>query len=385
MTATFPPYWGGTGNVAWHNARELARRGHEVRVFTAETSGPPEPLDGVEVRPLRPLVRVGNALLLPALLARLRGLDLIHLHYPFYFGAEMVALASRLSGIPYVVTYHNDVELAGALSWLPPLHHRLLGRAILRSASKVLFTTLDYGRICLAREFASAEIGGELSNGVDVKRFHPGLDGERVRRQHGIGEDELLVLFVGGLDRAHYFKGLPVLFDALEQLCSSVRLLVVGDGDLRRSYAARAAAMGLGERVRFAGRVGAEALPSHYAAADLLALPSLTRGEAFGVVLLEAMACAKPVVASDLPGVRAVVRSTGGGLMAVPGDATGLAAAIEDLADPARRLELGRAGRRAVEARYAWPLVAERLEAVYREVLSSRPGRATQSVELPPP
>ncbi|MCB0002896.1 MAG: glycosyltransferase, partial [Anaerolineae bacterium] len=69
VTATFPPYRGGTGNVCYHNARELARRGHDVHVFTSTVDGAPqrETRDGIEIHRLSPLVRVGNAPLLPQL------------------------------------------------------------------------------------------------------------------------------------------------------------------------------------------------------------------------------------------------------------------------------------------------------------------------------
>src|SRR5439155_20758721 len=103
---------------------------------------------------------------------------------------------------------------------------------------------------------------------------------------------------------------------------------------------------------------------------DLVVLPSVGRGEAFGMVLLEGLACGKPVVASDLPGVRSVVQQTGGGLLVSPGDAETLAQAMESLArDPQRRAALGRAGRATVARDFAWPTLARRLDALYRDAL----------------
>jgi glycosyltransferase involved in cell wall biosynthesis len=379
--------------VAWHNARELARLGHRVHVFTAgRTRGPATPEggapEGVLVHRLRPLLRLGNAPLLPGLFPALRRFDLVHLHYPFFFGAEIVLAACCLFGVPYVITYHNDVELAGRLAPVPRLHHRLAGRRVLAGARRLLFTTRDYGTTSFAASLAGGPTAGEMPNGVDVDRFAPAAgSGEAVRRRHGLASggasgraEEAVVLFVGGLDRPHYFKGLPVLFEAVRRLGSRApRVLVVGDGDLRPDYERLVAEQGLGERIRFAGRVADAALPAYYAAADLVVLPSVTRGEAFGVVLLEAMASGRPVIASDLPGVRAVVRATGGGLLTPPGDAAALAAAIGALAaDSTRRAELGQAGRRAVTAQFAWPAIARRLEATYRVVLDG--GRAAPAL-----
>src|SRR6266542_1322672 len=103
VTATFPPYQGGTGTVCFYNARELARLGHEVTVFTAATPGAngvgPA---GVQVERLSTAFQVGNAPFMPGLLRRLGGYNLIHLHCPFIFGGELVWAASRRTRTPYV-------------------------------------------------------------------------------------------------------------------------------------------------------------------------------------------------------------------------------------------------------------------------------------------
>jgi len=365
--------------VAWHNARELAKLGHEVHVFTGshtDRTGDGDAPHGVCVHRLKPVVRVGNAPLLAGLFPALRRFDLVHLHYPFFFGAETVLAASRAFGVPYVITYHNDVELQGRLAPLPRLYHRLIGRRVLAGARRLLFTTRDYGLTSFAAHLARHPVTGEMPNGVDIHRFSPTHDGGAVRSRHGVGDGECLVLFVGGLDRAHYFKGLGVLFDAIHRLGPDApAVLVVGDGDLRSDYERQVYDLRLTGKVHFSGRVGDADLPFHYAAADMVVLPSVTRGEAFGVVLLEAMASGKPVIASDLPGVRAVVRATGGGLLAPPRDSIALARRIAGLAaDPVRRKELGRTGRRSVEVGYAWPAIGRRLEATYQSVLDCPTG-----------
>jgi glycosyltransferase involved in cell wall biosynthesis len=375
VTATFPPYLAGTGNVAWHQARELAALGHRVDVLTAApasaAAGPPLAPPGVRVRRLRPLARVGNAPLLPQLPGLLRGYDLLHLHEPFFGGGELLWLAARLFATPYVVTYHNDVVLAGPLAPLPGLRQRLIGRRLLAEARLLLFTTLDYGRASFVADLARGPRARALPNGVDVERFRPYLDGRSIRARFGIAPDRALALFVGALDRAHHFKGLDVLFRALARLDDlPLDLLVVGDGDLRPEYERRVAAAGLGGRLRFAGRVDDAELPQCYAASDLVVLPSVGRGEAFGMVLLEGLACGKPVVASDLPGVRSVVQATGGGLVVPPGDADALARALAALARaPEWRRALGQVGRTTVERDFAWPILSRRLETLYYEAL----------------
>lgn len=374
VTATFPPHYTGTGMVCYHNALGLARLGHEVTVFTADDA-PADHVDPREitVRRLPILFRFGNAPFLPQLV-RLEGFDLVHLHYPFYFGSEMIFYRSLAGGPPYVVTYHQDVLFQGALRYPERVHHRLLGRRILARAAKVLATSLDYAHSSRLTDLLRARPGavGEMPNGVDVGRFQAATDGSSVRDRYSLAQDRV-ILFVGALDRAHYFKGVHVLLQALARMAGNhTRLLVVGEGDLRKEYQRQAVELGLGERVVFCGRVPDEDLPAHYAATDLVVLPSTTMGEAFGVVLLEAMASGKPVVASNLPGVRSVVQDGQDGFLAEPGNAEDLAAKIGWLLNDAkRRQEMGRKGRNKVEERYDWPRLIPRLVETYRVVLEA--------------
>lgn len=376
ITAAFPPYRSGTGTVCYHNAAQAARMGHEVHVFTAAYAGQGgagDDPDGVTVHRLNPVFRVGNAPLLPALLALPR-FDLLHLHYPFIFGAELTALRAAVGRTPYVITYHQDVILDGLMGQGIRLHEALIGRGILRGARRLLFTTLDYGQASRVGDLVGrmgARVGA-LPNGVDPDDFHPAVDGAAVRARWGQAAGDVVVLFVGGLDQAHYFKGVPVLLAALAGIdAPHIKALIVGDGDLRPQFEALAADLGIAARVTFCGRVAQPDLPAHYAAADVLVLPSVTMGEAFGIVLLEAMACAKPVIASDLPGVRVVAGGGAHGRVFPPGDSAALAAALRALAaDAALRARMGGAGRALVEAKYAWARIGEALDALYREVLA---------------
>jgi glycosyltransferase involved in cell wall biosynthesis len=373
VTATFPPYRGGTGNVCFQNARELARRGHEVHVFTAAAPGAPaaEIRDGVAVHRLRPLVRAGNAPVLPGLLRDLSGFDLVHLHYPF-FGGEISALAARLRDTPLVITYHQDVLLGGPMGWVERGLRLTAGRATLRSAARVLFTSRDYAQASYARPLlrGRTERVGELPNGVDIAQFTPGHAPAELRARLGLGAGDQVALLVAGLDRAHYFKGVGGFLGALAGLPATVRGVVVGDGDLRATYEAQAASLGLRGRVIFAGRVADAELPDFYRLAAVTVLPSTTMGEAFGLVLVESLACGTPVIASDLPGVRTVVDHGRDGLLVPPGDARALGGAIAQvLSDRAARTAMGRAGRAKIERHYSWRQLGDQLEQIYLDVL----------------
>ena len=175
------------------------------------------------------------------------------------------------------------------------------------------------------------------------------------------------ILFVGGMDQAHHFKGVTVLLEALLLIKKSglmVQAIFVGDGTLRESYTERARGMGLADAVRFVGSASESELPFMYNAADLLVLPSTTKGEAFGMVLLEAMASGVPVVASDLPGVRTVAAE--GGILVEPNNPHDLAEAIYGyFANGNDRTGWGERVRTLVQQKYAWDPLIIQLENIY--------------------
>jgi glycosyltransferase involved in cell wall biosynthesis len=382
VSATFPPYYGGTGTVCYHNARVLAARGHDVHVYTAAWPGQADDPPGVTVHRFRPIVRAGNAPVLPQLVRMPRD-AIVHLHFPFYAGAELVALASR----PYVVTYHQDVELAGLVGRLTTAHDRTIGRQVLRRAARLCPTSLDYFRSSAFTDLIPS-LGDRIvpiPNGVDTRTFHPGAQDLSLRQRHGLPETMPVVLFVGSMDRAHYFKGIPTLLKALASL-PEVAALFVGEGDLRSDYEHLAGDLGLSARVCFTGRVDIEELPELYRAADLFVLASETRGEAFGVVLLEAMASGCPVIATDLPGVRSVVSPGIDGFLVPPKDPPALAAAIAGVLalDPDARRAIGAAGRRKAELEYDWERIGDQLESIYWSVEAESKKRAPVTASIAP-
>lgn len=368
VVATYPPYRGGMGNVAHAYVEGLRLRGHDVHVFT--------PVQGnaarveTHVHRLRARLRSGQCALLPSLATACRAFDLVHLHFPFFGAAGFVALGRRLRSRPrLVLTYHMDAAAPGLRGLVFAAHRRALLPWTVRAADRILVSSQDYAaHAALARV---RDVRGRVEEhpfGVDASRFAPGPRAA-ARARLGVA-DAPTVAFVGGLDRAHAFKGLGVLLESLALLPEDVRLVVAGDGDLRPGYEARAAQLGLGGRVDFLGSVLDADLAEVYRAGDVVAFPSVSRAEAFGLVALEAAACGRPVVASDLPGVRVVVRAGDTGLLTTPGDADALAHGLRAvLADRERADEMGRRARARVERDLTWDRAVDRLVATYRAVV----------------
>ena len=352
VSPCLPPYRGGTGALAWLDALSLRSLGHEVHVYAP--TGPLPSAAGVVVHPLRAIARAGNAALVPGVVCARRH-DLVVLHTPFFGGAEPLLLAQRLRGGRLVLAYHMDAIGAGARALLFRAHARLALPALLEAADRVLVTSLDYARTGdLARLVARApERVITLPPAVDLARFCPG-PAAPARVRLGLDPGRPTIALVARMDAAHAFKGVDVLLRALAHpALAAAQALLVGDGPERRAHARTARALGLGHRAVFCGELADDALPDAYRAADVCALPSLDRGEAFGLVALEALASGVPVVASDLPGVRTLVTDEVG-VRVPPGSARALSGALSALLDdPARRARLGAAGRERAAEQHA--------------------------------
>jgi glycosyltransferase involved in cell wall biosynthesis len=214
-----------------------------------------------------------------------------------------------------------------------------------------------------------------IPDGIDLERFNPNVSGVRIRRELGLADDECLVGFVGRLDP---WKGADVFVQAAAEVVhkrKDARFLVCGGelpGHERYADGLRRLARDLGveDRMLFTGwKYRLDDIPEVMAALDVMVHTSI-RPEPFGLVLIEAMATAKPIVAADDGGVREVVEPEVSALLARPGDHQAFAEAIlQILSDLSRAKAMGRAGRARAEALFEVGAYVRRVEAVYEEVL----------------
>jgi glycosyltransferase involved in cell wall biosynthesis len=176
---------------------------------------------------------------------------------------------------------------------------------------------------------------------------------------------------VGGLDKAHYFKGLSVFLEALKNLrYLHWRAFIIGDGDLRIFYEQEARQKNLDKQVIFLGAIEEEKKPFYYRAAQIHVFPSIDRSESFGLVALEAGATGLPTIASDLPGVSSIVKDHQTGIFVKPNDVQSLQIAIERLiGDPPFCTQLGQEAHKQIQKYFTWPLVIDRLESSYENCL----------------
>lgn len=372
VICTYQPYRGGMGNSAGEIAKALAGRCHEVRIITPDYGSIGDSSqDGIFIERLKPFFRFGNAAFLPQIFFRLDGFDIVHLHYPFFGTACIVLLRKIFAGdkMKLVLHYHMDAVSAGLKGLIFRVIRMVLLPQLVRYSDSIVCSSFDYARHSdLGRHFASNEGKfSEIPFGVDLKRF----SGDDEEEADEGGGEERYALFVGGLDKAHYFKGLEVLIRAFALAAKDREyyLSIVGSGDLYEKYASIVSGLGLASKVKFFGSVSDKELPGYYLRSDCLVLPSINKGEAFGLVLLEAMASGRAVIASDLPGVRTVFEDGKQGLLVRPGDIDDLADKLRSLLSDGKRLfEMGRAGRALAREKYTWEKCAHDLERIYEKI-----------------
>ena len=363
------------GGVTMHVsqlARELGRSGHEVQVLA-----PHSPSRECQDRDL--LVPLGRSVPLPSggsiarvslswwLARRIRALlhreqyDVIHLHEPM---APILPLT--------VLEYSTTVNVGTFHACHSRQHLYKMSRPVIKRWRRRLHGSIAVSRA--AMRYVNGTFPGEyeiIPNGIDVDHFSQNAEPWPQYR-----DGKTNIIFVGRLEKR---KGLRYLLEAYGRLKwdnPDLRLLVVGPGNPDKDSYHVLGSQNL-QDVEFLGRVPYEDLPRYYASADIFCSPA-TGGESFGIVLLEAMAAGKPVVASDIEGYRGVMRDGQQGLLFRNKNVESLASQLETLIrDPHARDAMGERGRASAEG-YRWEVVARRVEQYYQECIRVADGLAGQ-------
>jgi L-malate glycosyltransferase len=357
----------GDGLVAFGFIEELARRGHELHVAAGrvELRGGVPP--GVRLYPigaehlgkrerLRFMVRLRRTYRRVAASTRL---DLIHQLTPVEVGVSLALADAPVPVVlgPYVPDWAPSGEGADSMVSAASLRtKRVLRAAQQRRATTVLLSTPE----------AAAKVEPGTGKRLNVRELPLGVDD---RKWVPTGEDRpgQDVLFLANLEVR---KGIYVILDAFARLAQELpeaRLLVAGGGPESGEVRRRVRTSPTLARVELLGHVERGRVRAAMQACDVYCLPSY--GDPNPLAVLEAMACARPVVATNAGGLRYLV-SDRGGRKVPPGDPAALAGALRELlGDAGLRRAMGSHNRTLVEERYAWPRVGDRLEDLYREAL----------------
>jgi glycosyltransferase involved in cell wall biosynthesis len=374
VTPYFTPMIGGVENYTERVAKEVhSTPDLRAVVITSNHEGSAtlvEEHDGIPVVRLGTWLKASNTPLNPWWPVAIRRLlnrydvDLVNVHAPVPYLADVTTMVAGRR--PVVMTYHSGslVKNTGRVDGLLRLYERhVLPRVFARATELVAVSPVS-----LAARTGRAH---RIPPGVDITLFRPAT---RVPAP----ADEPIVLYVGRMDRTSAWKGVDVLVDAFAELLTGIptaRLELVGKGDAVQDLHRQAVRLGVEAKVRFSGVLRDSDLVAAYQRASVLVLPSLTESESFGMTLIEAMACGRPVIGSAVGGIPHVVTDGSDGLLVPPGDANALATACRRvLTDPTLADRLGGQGCLTATARYAWSNQLSRTLALFREVLDRQAG-----------
>jgi rhamnosyl/mannosyltransferase len=362
----YPPTRGGVEqwiNDVVHD-RSFSQNGIEFVVLTAATDRRLVTDDDEGVRVVRApaIVRASTAPVVlgwPGWIRRLRP-DVVHAHMPNPTG-ELAIMLARLDA-PVVAHYHADIVRAGPV---PAIYDRF-ARRFLRRVHSVAVGSSKLAETTPLLQGVRDRIT-VIPYGVDVEAW----------AKRPANADEVRARFPGPLlvlvGRLVHYKGASVLVEAMRDVANA-DLLVVGDGPLREQTEQLARSLGVADRVHFVGEVGDDDRTAYYHAADIFVLPSVNRGESYGIVQAEAMATGTPSICTEVgTGTSWVNKHGETGLVVPPRDPAALADAIKSLlADDDRRAAMGRAAQQRVREHLSRDNMLAALRELYEDAAATR-------------
>lgn len=333
----------------------------EVLVANESCGAEVEYVDGVKVTRVASFGRLRSTPLAPGFIAHLMRAksDIYHCHFPNPTG-EISLLLARPKG-KLVVSYHSDiVRQKILLKFYRPFLEKFLAKAdrIIVSSPNLIEGSPFLQKVkdkCVVIPF-----------GISAGWLNPTPETERrageIRLEHG----PKIAFFLG---RLIYYKGVDYLIRAMQGVDG--KAIIAGEGELGPELKALAKDLGIEHKIEFVGALTNDELAAYYHACDVFILPSVEASEAFGLVQLEAHACSKPVISTNLPtGVPFVNKDGVSGIVVPPKDVTALAEAIKKLFDDDElRLKLGRQAKERFERDFTIEAMIKKTMEIYREVL----------------
>ncbi|MEM3666719.1 MAG: glycosyltransferase family 4 protein [Candidatus Bathyarchaeia archaeon] len=374
VTHLFLPHVGGIERVVYEQSKRLLWMGYKPIILTSDasnTTGESYMVDGIEVH-CYPALKIGFRLGIPYSVPKINSYEkflkciktsnIVHVHgHPYLSSYLAVKLAKKYSK-PVVLTQHNTfIKYGGFLDFAEKLNDLLIGRRVLQESDKIITVskaTLNYV-LSLGADQQKTEV---LYNGVDLERFHQPASKMEIRKILEIPKDSFIVLTVR---RLVYKNGIDLLMESAKiAIKKNPRLLflVVGSGPDFEKINLKIHELKLENNFRLLGFISDNYLPLYYNASDVFVLPSKS-GEGLPLVILEAMACGLPVIATNVGGTPEVVEESCGRIVPTD-DALSLAEAVlefsnSDLSVKSRRI------RKIVEERYDWNKNVRRLIEIY--------------------
>lgn len=366
----FYPHVGGLEESIYQLAKRLVKAGHKLTLITSNIG-----LNNNDLRPGFELIEGINVIRCKARPWLFRTIklinfreklkeikpDIFHTHHPIPGVSDATVFYAKKYGYPCVVTYHADSQEDAFLNKIcAKAYYFFIANEMVKNADKIIATTKTYAEASPVLKNVGHKIK-IISYGVDTERFKPKLDENRIRDIYKI-KNKIIIFALG---RMVPYKGFSFLIKSMQYLDNRFVLVLGGDGILKDKLKKLVNDLRLEDRIFFTGFIPEMSKLDYFSACDIFVLPSITRGEAFGITVLEAMACGKPVVATDLPGLREIASI--GGLLVPPKDPHRLAQAVKDALLKKKNSQDLYA---LIKEKFSWDTAAEEVMKIYQMITS---------------
>jgi glycosyltransferase involved in cell wall biosynthesis len=369
-----PLHGGGSINATYNLSKHLAKRGHEVTIFTTDfelDKGYIQSLDGVHVIPFHCIANIGLMLISPEMKGQLKkeikNFDIIHMHNFRSYQNIIAHHYAKKYGVPYILQARGSIPRFKTKKELKKLFDIFFGYRILKDASKSIFSTKMELKKC-EEDFNIDKNKIEIvPNGIDLSEYSNLPEKGEFRRKYSIIDEEKMILYVG---RIHEIKGLDMLVRAFTDLVKeldNVKLIIVGPDDGYISTLKEIVTGLNNDKVLFTGPIFEEDKLEAYVDADVFVLPS--KYESFGNVALEACACGTPVIVTNRCGIAEWINSNNAGYV-VKYDKEELRNALfKVLSEEEPRVRFGERGRKLVREEFGWDKIVREVEEIYENCI----------------
>jgi N-acetyllactosaminide 3-alpha-galactosyltransferase len=375
----FYPHTGGTEKYVRDLSIELSKKGHDVTIISnniPKKAGAPreDKIDGVKI--IR-LPAFNFLYYLPVSFSfkkkMIEDMDVVHTHGPAFSFTRSVPKNFKAA---HILTFHCDtlmfdkfkgIHVPGFIRSAFAFIMDIFIRRVIPRADMIISTTEAYASTShvlkdFPHKIVPIGIHAEKIDGV-IKKLN--LSPEKKKNNQ--------IIFLGRLAQN---KGVDFLVKAMPKVLEKLpntELLICGEGEEKEHLEKLIKKFGIEKSITFYGTLTFDKLVELYYTSTVFAMPSISRLEAFGIVQLEAMSCSTAVICTDIPGPNAVMDVGKSGLLAKPRDPDALAdALIQVLSNPERTRQMGLHGRKLVETKYNWSIIADQVLEIYKEAQSKK-------------
>ena len=378
VTHFFPPHIGGIEKVSYEQSKRLTEAGYEIDVLTSKTKGQNKhPAKGIRVFAY-PSLKIAEIFGIPYPILTVKAYkkfakiikkcDLVHAHGHVYMSSYLAGKLAKKYKKPFIVTQHNTfIDYKSWLNTLEHLNDVTIGKSVLKRADRIFTVSKETMKYVL-RLGADKAKTSVMYNGVDTNCFYS-VQKEKSRKKLGLPKNRKIIF---SARRLVYKNGLDTLIESAHLVAQDnpdILFVVAGNGPSRKLIENRIKELGIEDNIKLTGFVPDEQLPVYYNAADYFVLPSGS-GEGLPLVLLEAMACGLPVIATTVGGTPEIIEHMKNGVLVPPRNPEAIAEALSKLlAQENLGKKIGEEAKKKIQNRFSWEENVRQLKEAYSQLI----------------